>query len=82
MDEQSYGINQIDQYLEAVRKQLSGISRAEVDSIIDDLREHIDASLQAQGGPPTRENVKAVLAKMDPPESFAPDLDLNAELVP
>jgi hypothetical protein len=82
MNEQSTVVKQINQYLNAVREQLSGLSQSEVDSIIDDLREHIDASLQAHGDQPTRENVEAVLAEMDPPESFAPEFEVEAEAAP
>ena len=74
--------SRINLYLDAVREQLSGLSQDEVDSIIDDLREHIDAALQAHGEQPTLENVEAVLAEMDAPESFAPDLDETTEVVP
>jgi hypothetical protein len=65
----------INHYLDAVREQLAGLSQDEVDSILDDLREHIYARLQAEGTPPTRERVEAILAQMDPPESFAPEPD-------
>jgi len=82
MNEQSIAVKQINQYLNAVREQLTGLSQSEVDSIIDDLREHIDASLQAHGDQPTRENVEAVLAEMDPPESFAPEFDVEVETAP
>ena len=82
MNEQSTAVKQINHYLDAVRIQLSGLSQDEVDSIIDDLREHIDASLQAHGDQPTRENVEAVLAEMDPPKSFASDFDVKEEVVP
>jgi hypothetical protein len=74
--------NRINQYLDTVRGQLSRLSRDEADSIIDDLREHIDAAMQAHGDRPTLENVEAVLAEMDPPESFAADLDESTEVVP
>jgi len=70
--------NQINQYLNAVRENLFGLSNDEIDSIIDDLREHIDKSLQAHGGQPTLENTRAVLAEMDPPESFAPDFEATS----
>lgn len=82
MNEQSTVVNLVNQYLNAVREQLSGLSQDEVDSIVDDLREHIDASLRAHGDQPTRENVEAVLAGMDPPESFAPDFDVKDEVAP
>ena len=82
MNEQSTVVNLVDQYLNAVREQLSGLSQDEVDSIIDDLREHIDASLQAHGDQPTQENVEAVLSEMDPPEAFAPDSDAKADVAP
>ena len=72
----------INQYLDAVREQLSGLSQDEIESIIDDLREHIDTALLAHGEQPTLENVEAVLAEMDAPESFAPDLDETTEVVP
>ena len=74
--------NRINQYLDAVRESLSGLSQDEVDSIIDDLREHIDAAMQAHGDQPTLENVEAVLAVMDPPESFAPEIDETSEVIP
>jgi hypothetical protein len=72
----------INQYLDAVRAQLSGLSHDEVEGIIDDLRTHIDSSIQAHGDQPTLENVKAVLEEMDPPESFAPDLEDTVGVVP
>ena len=81
MNEQTTVEEWINPYLNAVREQLSGLSQDEIDSIIDDLREHIDASLQAHGDQPTRENIEAVLAEMDPPESFTPDFDGAAEVV-
>ncbi len=74
--------NRINQYLEAVRGNLSGLSRDEVESIIDDLREHIDAAMQANGSQPSLESVEVVLAEMDPPESFAPDIDESTGVVP
>ena len=74
--------NRINQYLDAVRDQLSGLSQDEIESIIDDLREHIDTALLAHGEQPALENVEAVLAEMDAPESFAPDLDETTEVVP
>ena len=74
--------SRINQYLDAVREQISGLSPDEVDNIIDDLREHIDTALLAHGEQPTPENVEAVLAEMDPPESFAPDLDEKTGVVP
>jgi len=74
--------SRINQYLDAVREQISGLSPDEVDNIIDDLSEHIDTALLAYGEPPTPENVEAVLAEMDAPESFAPDLDEKTGVVP
>jgi hypothetical protein len=74
MNETAAVEKRINHYLDAVRDQLAGLSDDEVDSIIDDLREHIHARLQALGEPPTVDHVKAVLAEMDPPESFAQDL--------
>jgi len=74
--------SRINQYLDAVREQISGLSPDEVDNIIDDLRGHIDVALQSRGDQPTLENVEAVLAEMDPPESFAPDLDETTGVVP
>ncbi len=70
---------EINQYLEAVRGNLSGLSTEEVDGILADLREHIDKSLQASGGEPTKERVASVLAEMDPPESFAADYEGEAQ---
>lgn len=72
----------INQYLEAVRSQLSGISREEADTIIADLREHIDTNLQAYGDRPSLQAVETVLAEMDPPESFYPDTDGDTGVVP
>jgi hypothetical protein len=74
--------NRTNQYLDDVREQLSGLSQDEIESIIDDLHEHIDTALLAHGEQPTLENVEAVLAEMDAPESFAPDLDDTKEVVP
>jgi hypothetical protein len=74
--------SRINQYLDAVREQISGLSPDEVDNIIDDLRGHIDVALQSRGDQPTLENIEAVLAEMDPPESFAPDLDETTGVVP
>jgi hypothetical protein len=75
MDEQAAIEKQINHYLDAVREQLAGLSQDEVDSIIDDLREHITARLAAAGDRPTADDVQAVLAAMDPPESFAQGLE-------
>jgi len=74
--------SRINQYLDAVREQISGLSPDEADNIIDDLRGHIDLAMQSRGDQPTLENVEAVLAEMDPPESFAPDLDETMGVVP
>jgi len=74
--------SRINQYLEAVREKLSGLAQDEVENIIDDLRGHIDAAMLAHGDQPTLENVEAVLAEMDPPESFTPDLNETKEVVP
>jgi len=74
--------SRINQYLDAVREQLSGLTEGEVDSIIDDLRGHIDAAMQAHGDQPTLENIEAVLAEMDPPETFVPDLNETTGVVP
>ncbi len=73
--------NRINQYLDAVRAQLSGLSQNEVEGIIEDLRTHIGASIQAHGDQPTLETVEAVLEEMDSPESFAPDSDDTAGVV-
>ncbi|HSF79931.1 MAG TPA: hypothetical protein VLA49_01775 [Anaerolineales bacterium] len=72
----------INQYLEAVRSQLSGVSREEADTIIADLREHIDTNLQTHGNRPSLKAVEAVLADMDPPESFSPEINGGTEVVP
>lgn len=82
MKEQSTIDHRINQYLDAVREQLAGLSQHEVDSIVDDLREHIDSALQAQGDQPSLKSVENVLAEMDPPESFALALDEPADIVP
>jgi len=74
--------NRINQYLDAVREQIFGLSQSEVDSIIEDLRGHIDAAMLAHGNQPTLENAEVVLAEMDPPESFAPDLDETTGVIP
>jgi hypothetical protein len=75
MNETAAVEKRINHYLDAVREQLAGLSDDEADSIIDDLREHIHARLHALGDPPTLDRIKTVLAEMDPPESFAENLE-------
>ncbi len=75
MNEKNKTHQRINQYLDAVQEKTSGLSPDIAESIINDLREHIETRLQSYGDQPTVKEVEAVLAEMDPPESFAPDYD-------
>ncbi len=72
----------INEYLEAVRAQLIGLSHEETEMILDDLREHIDTNMRAYGPQPSVKAVEAVLAGMDPPESFSQDGEASTSVVP
>ena len=61
----------IESYLNAVAAQLSGKPEAARRELLAQLREHITESLLCRNATPTAADVEAVLAEMDPPESFA-----------
>ena len=64
--------DQINQYLDAVHRNLGFLSRVEQDEILENLRAHIYSELENRGSdPPTPEDVESVLNDMDPPESYA-----------
>ena len=64
--------DQINQYLNAVHRNLGFLSRVEQDEILENLRAHIYSELENRGSdPPTPEDVESVLNDMDPPESYA-----------
>ncbi len=61
----------IETYLNAVDAELAGKPEAARRELLAQLREHITESLRRRGAEPTSADVEAVLAEMDPPESFA-----------
>lgn len=76
----------INQYLGAVKEHLGALSTEEVDEILDSIRAHIDSELRTRGKEgPGLALVEAVLAEMDPPESYAEttsaleDVDLTGQ---
>jgi len=69
------GNNSIEDYLRNVKARLGGLPNDERSAIMDNLEAHVHDSLRArcQGADPTPEDVRAVLAEMDPPEAFGPE---------
>lgn len=66
--------NLIDDYLESIRQVLerSRVVGEEAGSILDDVRTQILETLAARAqGAPTVEDAEAVIAQLDPPESYA-----------
>jgi hypothetical protein len=66
------GDTSIGDYLRSVEARLRRLPSDERSAILDNLEAHIHDSLRArrQGADPTPEDVRAVLAEMDPPEAF------------
>jgi hypothetical protein len=65
---------QIDEHLDSIEEVLRGaaMSRSERQNILDDVETQIVEMLAARThGRPTVEDVKAVIAELDPPESYA-----------
>ncbi len=62
----------IDVYLRNVKKRLEHLPKDECSAILDNLEVQIQEALNSRckGVPPTQDDVKAVLAVMDPPEAF------------
>src|SRR5262245_17532127 len=69
--------NLIDNRLDAIDRILveAGVPRAERGNILSDIEGQIHEMLRAKVGErePTRRDVLDVLAKLDPPEAYAPD---------
>lgn len=76
----------IDDHLDLIDEALrgSGMSRSERQSILDDVQTQIlDMLAERTEGDPTVEDVRAVIAELDPPESYATGDDVFTErLVP
>ena len=67
---------QVDEHLDSIEEVLrdAGMPRSERQNILDDVETQIVEMLSARTqGNPTVEDVKAVIAELDPPESYAPD---------
>lgn len=61
----------INQYLEAVKRNLNALPEDQQREILDDLRSQIYSRLENRGpGLPTQEEVETVLEEMDSPDSF------------
>lgn len=74
---------EIDGYLTQVKAHLGNLTGEEVDEILSSIRSHIDTALaEYSNGDSDLEAVKAVLAELDPPESYAENLLLSAEEPP
>ena len=65
----------IENYLNAVNAQLGDKSEAARRELLTQLREHIAEAVRHRSATPTAADVEAVLAEMDPPESFAEESD-------
>ncbi len=71
MKTQSKAQRSIERYLRGIRNRLRNLEPAERDEILAGLRGHIQEELARRGTThPTREDVAAVLAHMETPESF------------
>ena len=62
--------NKIENYLNAVDAQLGDKSEAARRELLAQLREHIAEAVRHRSAAPTAADIEAVLAEMDPPESF------------
>jgi uncharacterized protein YfaS (alpha-2-macroglobulin family) len=60
----------IETYLDAVAAQLGGQSAAARQELLAELREHIAEAVHRRSPAPTAADVEAVLAELDPPESY------------
>lgn len=67
--------NRIDDYLRAVEAQLSDKSAAAKQELLTELQEHIAEALRKRSATPTVADIDAVLAELDPPESYAEPTD-------
>jgi hypothetical protein len=65
-------VKDINEYLRSVRSRLGHLPKDECSAILDNLEAQIQEALSSRckGVEPTPEDVKAVLAEMDPPEAF------------
>lgn len=75
----------LDEHLDAVERVLldAGLSRSERQAICDEIQSQARDMLQARGGAaPTVEDVRAVLAAMDPPDSYRESAAPTAPRVP
>ena len=64
--------NAVDRYLKSVRENLHGVPAGQREQMVQDLESHIYEAVRARVGErePVVEDVTAVLAEMDPPESY------------
>jgi len=66
----------VDEHLDSIEEVLrgTGMARSERQNILDDVETQIVEMLAARAhGSPTVQDVKAVIAELDPPESYAPE---------
>ena len=72
----------IDDHLDLIDEMLrgSGMSRSERQSILDDVQTQVlDMLAERAEGEPTVEEVRAVIAELDPPESYATEGEVGGE---
>jgi len=69
----------IEAYLRAVEAQLGG-SPAAKKELVTELREHIDEALRRRSSAPTVDEVEAVLAELDPPESYREEENIGRRI--
>jgi hypothetical protein len=65
----------IETYLNAVAAQLGGQSAAAKQELLTELRGHIAEAVRRRSAAPTTADVEAVLAELDPPESYREEED-------
>ena len=72
--------NEIDKYMNAVRKNMQAAPEEEVDEVILHLQEQIDVALEESGGESDDPNkVRGILSAMAAPDSFASSNNVQAK---
>jgi hypothetical protein len=71
-------------HLEAVRQamQNASVTDDEIDLVRETLREQIMEMAQSQGEPVTVETIESVIARLEPPQSYANDLSQAQDTTP
>lgn len=67
----------LEEYLGQVRAALASAAGVNVDEVVADVREHVEAELAGAGEPITLEELESVLDRLGRPEAWVPDEELS-----